>query len=73
MRGPPAERLAVGLAGESHVLRSDRRERDKLDRVNLDLTEADAVPAARLYPGPLPEPNRERNVAGEDIAPVIRG
>jgi hypothetical protein len=38
VRGAPAQRLAVGLAGSSQVRSGDRRERDQLDRVDLDLT-----------------------------------
>jgi hypothetical protein len=36
-----AQRLAVGLAGSSDLLPGDRREREKFDRVDLDLTKAD--------------------------------
>ena len=42
VRGALAQRLAVGLAGPSDVLPGDRGEREKFDRVDLDLTEADA-------------------------------
>ncbi len=38
--GTLAQRLKVGLAGSSDVLRGDRRERDKLDGIDLDLTGA---------------------------------
>jgi hypothetical protein len=38
VRGALAQRLAVGLAGSSNVRPGDRRERDKLDCVDLDLT-----------------------------------
>ena len=48
MRGALAQRLAIGLARSSDVLPSDRRERDKLDGVDLDLTGADPVAAALL-------------------------
>jgi hypothetical protein len=48
MRGPLAQCLAVGFAGSSDVLLEDRPERDKLDGVDLDLTEADRVAAALL-------------------------
>ena len=40
MRGPVAQRLAIGFAGSSDVLLGDRREWDKLDGVDLDFTEA---------------------------------
>jgi len=54
VRGTLAQRLTVGLAGSSHVLRGDRLERDKLDGIDLDLARADPVPAARLDPWLLP-------------------
>ena len=38
VRGAVAQRLAVGLAGLPDVRLSDRRERDKLDGVDLDQT-----------------------------------
>ena len=42
--GTLAQRLAVRLARSSDVLPGDRRERDKLDGVKLDLTGADPGP-----------------------------
>jgi hypothetical protein len=51
VRGALPQRLAVGLAGTSNVLPGDRREREKFDRVDLDLTEADPVTTARLTRG----------------------
>jgi hypothetical protein len=67
VRGTPAQRLAVDLAGSSDVLPRDRRERDKLDRVDLNLTEADPVAAALLDPRPLPQSDRQRDVSGQDV------
>ena len=67
MRGALAQRLTVGLAGPSDVLAGDRRERDKLDGVDLDLTGPDPVAAALLDPWPLPQPDRERDVSGQDV------
>jgi len=59
--------LAVGLARSSDVLTADRRERDELDGVDLDLTGADTVAAALLDPRPLPQSDRERDVSGQDV------
>jgi hypothetical protein len=67
VRGALAQRLAVGLAGSSDVLRGDRRERDKLDGIDLDLTEADPVAAALLDPWPLPQSDGERDVSPKDV------
>ena len=67
VRGALAQRLAVGLAGSSDVLPGDRRERDKLDGVDFDLTEADLVAAAPLDPWSLPQSNRERDVSGQHV------
>jgi hypothetical protein len=44
--GAAAERLAVWLAGPSNVLGADLRERDKLDRIDLDLAEAHGIAPA---------------------------
>ena len=67
VRGTPAQRLAVGLAGSSNVLRGDRRERDKLDGIDLDLTGADPVAAALLDTWLLPQSDGERDVSAEDV------
>jgi hypothetical protein len=67
VRGAPAQRLAVGLAGSSDVLRGDRRERNDLDLVNLDLTGADPVATAMLDLRARPQSDRERNVSGQDV------
>ncbi len=40
-----------GLTGSSYVFRGDRRERDKLDGIDLDLTGADPVFERRARPG----------------------
>jgi hypothetical protein len=67
VRGALAQRLAVGLAGSSDVLRGDRRERNDLDVVNLDLTGADPVATAMLDLRARPQSDRERNVSGQDV------
>jgi hypothetical protein len=67
VRGALAQRLAVGLAGSSDILPGDRRERDKLDGVDLDLAGADPVAAALLDPWPLPQSDRERDIPGQDV------
>jgi len=41
--GALAQRLAVGLAGSSDVRSGDNCERDKLDGIDLDLTEPDPL------------------------------
>src|SRR5215211_4801665 len=64
MRGSVAQGLAVGLAGLSDVRLGDRRERDKLDGVDLDQAGSDPVAAALLDLWPLPQPNRQRDIAG---------
>src|ERR1700761_2701822 len=72
MGGPPAQRLTVGLTGLSNVLGSDRREREKLDGVDLYLTGADPVAATALDPRPLPQPDRKRDVSGQDVVAQLR-
>lgn len=62
-----AQRLAVKLAGSSHVLGGDRRERDTLDRIDLDLTRTDAVAAALLDAWLLPQSDGEGDVSGQDV------
>jgi hypothetical protein len=54
VRGALAQRLAVRFAGASDVLSGNRREWEKFDRVDLDLTEADAVTTALLDARPRP-------------------
>ena len=65
--GTLAQRLEVGLAGSSDVARGDRRERDELDGIDLDLARADPVAATLLDPWPLPQSNGERDVTGQDV------
>ena len=67
VRGAVAQGLAVGLAGAPDVLLGDRRERNELDGVDLDLTEPDPVAAALLDLWPLPQPDRQRDVAAQDV------
>ncbi len=67
VRGALSQRVAVGFAGSADVMRGDRRERDQLDGVDLDLTETDSVAAALLDPWPLPQANRKRDVSGQDV------
>ena len=65
--GTLAQRLPIGLARSSDILSGDRRERNKLDGVDLDLTESHAVAAALLDSWPLPQPDGERDVSGQDV------
>ena len=67
VRGAVAQGLAVGLAGSPDVRLGDRRERDKLDGVDLDQTGADPVAPALLDLWPLPQPDRQRDIAGQDV------
>ncbi len=67
VRGSLPQRLAIGLAGSPDVPPGDRRERDQLYGVDLDLTGADSVAAALLDPRPRPQPDRERDVSGQDV------
>src|SRR4051812_27577871 len=67
VRGAGAQGLAIGLAGLPDIRLGDRRERDELDRVDLDQTGPDPVAAALLDLRPLPQPDRQRDVAGQDV------
>jgi hypothetical protein len=67
MRGAPAQRLAVWLARASDVLGVHRRERDKLDGVDLDLAGADAVAAPLFHARLLPQADRKCDVPGKNI------
>ena len=68
VRGAVAQGLAVRLAGRrGGPPRVDRRERDELDGVDLDQAEPDPVAAALLDLRPLPQPDRQRDVAAQDV------
>src|SRR4051794_13471991 len=67
VRGALAQGLAVGLAGEADVRLGGRRIMHKLDRVDLDQTGTDPVAAALLDLWPLPQPDRHRDIAGQDV------
>jgi hypothetical protein len=67
MRGALAQALAVGLTGSPDIRLGDRRERDELDGVDLDQAGADPVAAALLDLWPLPQPDRDGDVAGQDV------
>lgn len=71
VRCTPAQRLAIEFARSSDVCVGDRREGDKLYGVDLDLIGADPVSAALLDTRPLPQPDRERDVSGQNIAAQI--
>ena len=66
--GAPAQRLSVRLTGPPHVGRGDRRKRDELDRVDLDLTEANRVSAALPDAWALPQSDRDRDVSRQHVA-----
>jgi hypothetical protein len=65
--GSSAKGLGIGFPGESQVRLVDRGERDQLDRVDLDLTGADPIAATGLDFRSLPQPERHRDVAGQDV------
>ena len=67
VRGAPAQALAVELAGAPDVRLGDRGERDQLDGIDLDQTGPDPVAATLLDLRPLPEPDRHRDLAGQDV------
>lgn len=67
VRGTLAQRLAVRLAGPSDVLPGDRHEWDKLDGIDLDLSQPDPVAAALPDPWPLPQSDRESDISGQDV------
>src|SRR4051812_9388015 len=67
VRGAVAQGLAVGLACSSDVRLRNRRERNKLHGVDLDHTGGDPVTATLLDLWPLPKPNRQRDIAGQDV------
>ncbi len=68
VRSAPTQRLAIGLAGPPDIRPGDRRERDKLDCIDLDLTETDPVAPTLLDPWPLPQSDRERDFSRQNIA-----
>jgi hypothetical protein len=65
--GAPTERLAVGFAGSSYIVPCDRCERDEFYGVDLDRAETDPVATAWLDPWPLPQPDRERDIARQHV------
>jgi hypothetical protein len=67
VRGAASQGLAVGLAGAPDVRLGDRSERNELDGVDLDQTRADPVAATLLDLWPLPQPDRQRDIAGQDV------
>jgi hypothetical protein len=54
LSGAAAQRLAVGFAGASDVAVVDRGERKHLDRIDLDLSGPDPIPATGLELVPAP-------------------
>jgi hypothetical protein len=66
--GAAAQCLAVRLTGAADIRVGDRREGHKLDGVDLDFPEADAVATARLNPRPFPQSDRKGDVTGQDVA-----
>ncbi|HEX4258332.1 MAG TPA: hypothetical protein VH089_24810, partial [Streptosporangiaceae bacterium] len=69
--GPAPQGLPVRLPGPPHVGLADVGERDQLDGVHLDQrpARADRVATARLDLGPLPQPERHRDLSGQHVVP----
>ncbi len=67
VRRAPAKRLAVGLAGSPDVGGGDRRERDELDGIDLDLTGPHPVAPSLLDLWALPQSDGERDVSRKDV------
>jgi hypothetical protein len=59
---PSLEGFEVRFAGTEEVGVVDEGEGNQFDRVDLDLPTSDAVPAARLHLGSLPQAERHRDV-----------
>jgi hypothetical protein len=57
----------VSRSGAPDVRRGDRSERNELDGVDLDQTGADPVAATLLDLWPLPQPDRQRDIAGQNV------
>ena len=62
--GPPGKPI---VTRSPDIRLGDRRERDELDRVDLDHTGTDPVAAALLDLRPLPQPDRQRDIARQDV------
>lgn len=65
--GAAARGLAVGFPGTSQVRLVDRGERNQFDRIDLDLSEPDPIPAASLDLRFAPQPERDRHIAGQHV------
>jgi tetratricopeptide (TPR) repeat protein len=65
--GSPAERFEVRFPGAADIVLVDRAERHQFDRVDLDPARPDWVTAARQHFPPLPEPERDGDVARQDV------
>jgi hypothetical protein len=64
---PSAKRFEVRFASMENIGIIDRRERNQFDRINLNLTIADAVAPAGFYFWSLPEPERHGYVTRQDL------
>jgi hypothetical protein len=72
MRGALAQGLEVNFAGSPDVLGGDGGEGKKFDQVYFDLTRPDPVAASLANPRLLPQPDRKRDVSGQDVIAQLR-
>ncbi len=72
VRRTSAKRLAARLARLTHVTVRDGTERNELDRVDLDGTQANPVALSDGDARLLPQPHGDRDVAGERELPKVR-
>jgi hypothetical protein len=65
--GSPAEGFNVCLSGAADIVLVDQREGNQFDRVDLDPAWSDGVPAPRRHFPTAPEPDRDGNLARQDV------
>lgn len=65
--GSPAEGLEVCFPGAADIVLVDRGEGNQLDRVDLDPAQSDRVTAPRRHFRPTPEPERDSDLARQDV------
>jgi hypothetical protein len=66
MSCPLLQRLTIGLARRTNILRRDRLEGHQFHTVDFDLAGATSIAPPRSHSWCLPEPNRERDLTGQD-------
>src|SRR5437773_236147 len=65
--GSPAEGFEVCFSGAADIVLVDRGEGNQFDRVDLDPARPDSVTAPRQHLPPAPEPERDRDLARQDV------